>query len=71
MGLTLFDLLYLLYDDMKKSPLDVQLTISQDRKMFFGTYHDDHIRKLICKRPYVKRWAVFNDESEIIIELEG
>lgn len=69
--MSLIDLFYILCEQMKKSPIDVKLTIIQDRKMFFGTSHDEHIRKLICKRPYVKRWAVYNDESEIIIELEG
>jgi len=71
MVLTLFDLLYILDDQIEKSIFDVQFSIMQGRKMFFGTYHDDHIRKLICKRPYVKRWAVYDDESEILIELEG
>lgn len=69
--MTLFDLLYFLCNQMKKSPFEVRLSIQQGRKMFFGLYRDDHIRKLILKHPYVKRWAIYNDESEIIIELEG
>lgn len=69
--MTLNSLLTKLYDDMNRSPLDVPLSIMQDRKMIFGTSHDEHIRQLIIKQPYVKRWAVYNDESEIMIELEG
>ena len=69
--ITLSELLDRLYYEMTRSPLDTPLAVMQDKKMFFGTSHDEHIRQLIIKRPYVKRWAVYNDESEIMIELEG
>lgn len=69
--MTLNNLLMKLYDDMNRLPLDTPLSIMQDRKMIFGAYHDEHVRQLIIKQPYVKRWAVYNDESAIVIELEG
>lgn len=69
--ITLNNLLIELYTDMNRSPLDVQLSIMKKTKMFFGTSHDEHIRRLIIEQPYVKRYAVYNDESEIMIELEG
>ena len=69
--MTLNDLLMILCGIMKRSPLDVPLSIMQDGKMFFGTSHDEHVRQLIIKQPYVNRWAIYNDESEIMIELEG
>lgn len=69
--MTLNDLLVKLYFEMSRSPLDTRLSIIQDRKIIFGTSNDEHIRRLLVKRPYVKRWAVYNDESEIVIELEG
>lgn len=68
--MTLSQLLDRLYFEMNRSPRDTPLSVMQGKKMFFGTSHDEHIRKLICKRPCVKRWAVYNDESEIMIELE-
>lgn len=68
--MTLNDVLIKLCGEMRRSPLNIPLSIMQDRTIFFGTSHDEHIRRLIIKQPYVKRWAVYNDESEIMIELE-
>lgn len=70
--MTLNNLLTKLDCNMNCSPFNnVPLLIMQGRTMICGTYRDEHIRQLIIKQPYVKRWAVYNDESEIMIELEG
>ena len=59
-----------LYGIMDESPLSIPLKVIDGNEILFGMIQDKHIIRHIADGRRIKRWALYNDHSELIIELE-